>query len=549
MPSERALIPAQVVWARASLIACLGFCIRLAFVLHFASQPLFDINLVPGTDMEYLVGWARRVAGGNLLGPGTGPFWWAPLFPYTLAGILALVGPGNLIGAVVVQAGIGALTAALVYLLGRRLLDETSGILAGLFAAAYGSAIFYTGVLLSTTLETLLAVLILYAVTGARQRPTVARWTAAGLIAGLGCLARPNFLLGAAALLAGLPMLLPRHDGRLDWRQIRASGMAFVIGLLVVLGPVTVRNGVIGGKWVLISAAGPETFRIANSYDSTPMNFVYPQQPRMPLWSVAFWRHQLRKAVVFWWGFEAPQNVNYYLARETSWVLQLPWLAFWVVVPLAAIGLWATRANAHGLLHVYLFLGAYYLSVVMFFVIARWRLPLIVPLLMFSAAGALALCRDCAAKRWRAAGAKVVVAALLALAVFPWRGPFVFAADEGQLGYILANRGRYAEAAEHLGRAADGLPSNGALQRDVGILLSRLGQPQGARQHLERAAALLPDDPPTHRELGRLLAQPGGDPVRARWHLDRFLRLAPEGTGAAEARALLQRLGEQPAAP
>ena len=539
-------------WAvtrRALLIGLLALSVRAAFVLDFSSQPLFDVNLVPGTDMEFLVEWARRIAGGDLFIRGTGPFWWAPLFPYALGAILAMAGPANLLGAALVQAILGALTAVVVYLLGRKLFDDATGLLAGLLAGVYGPVIFYTGIFLSTTLEVFLSVLILYLVTIALAQPTIPRWVGAGIVAGLGCLARPNFLLGVLALLAVLPLLLAREDRRPDWSSVWRAGIAFALGVILMIAPATARNRIEGGRWVLISAAGPETYRIANSFDSTPMNFVYPTQPPMPLTSYAFWRHQARKAVFFWWGLEVPQNVSYYLGREVSWVLRLPWFPFWLAVPLAALGLWTSRHHARALAHIYIFLGAYYLSVVAFFIIARWRLPLIIPLLIFTAYGILSLYRTAVSRDWKPLGIRVAVVAVLIALVYPGNGPFVFAADRGQLGYILANRGLYDEAARDLSLAAGGLPNQGALHRDLGLVLVRLGRLSEARVALERAAAILPDDPVVHRHLGRLLVKMGVDPDRARAHLTRFLALASDGEGAAEARAMLQGLGQMGQAP
>ncbi len=536
------LSPRLALLARALLIGLLALLVRVVFLLDFLPRPLFDVNLVRGTDMEFLIGWARRIAGGDLVGWGTGPFWWAPLFPYTLGAILALLGPDNLVGAAFFQAALGAVTAALLYLLGGRLFDEGTGFTAGLLAAAYGPAIFYTGIFVSTTVEVLLAVAILLAVTTARERPTGGRWLGAGAVAGLGCLGRPNFLAAVAALWSLLPWMLRRSDGRIDRSEVRRAGLAFALGAALAIAPATLRNWAVGGQPVLISAAGPETFRIANSYDSTPLNFVYPKQPRMPLASTAFWRHQARKAILFWWGFEAPQNVNYYLAREVSPVLRLPWVPFWLAVPFAAVGLWATRRRARRLAQLYVFLGVYYVSVVAFFVIARWRLPLVIPLLLFTAAGLLAILRWARARQWRPVAVAAAAVIALALLISPGRGPFIFPADRGQLGYILANRGAYAEAAQHLAQAARGLPDNGPLQRDLGILLERLSRPAEARAALERAVALIPDDAIAHLALARVLLGPGGDPMRARAHLEQALRLAPKGPAADEAQSLRERL-------
>ncbi len=532
---------------RCLLLGILALSIRLAFVADFLACPLFDANTVPGTDMEFLVSWAGRIAGGDVLGRGSGPFWWAPLYPYSLAGLFAALGP-SLQAAALAQAVLGAGTTVLVYLLGRELCGEAAGLIGGLLAAVYGPSIFYTGVLLSTTLEVFLSVATLLALTWARARPAGGRWTAAGAVAGLACLARPNFLLAMGLVAALVPVFARREAGGARRPCLRLAG-AFVLGALLVIAPVTLRNWSVGGQLVLISAAGPETFRIGNSYDSTPLNFVYPKAPRMPLTSAAFWQHQARKALLFWSGFEPPQNVNYYLARQLSPVLGLPWIPFWLAVPLAALGLWASRRRWRACLHVYVFLGAYYISVVAFFVIARWRLPLIIPLLVFAGAGVQALGQWGQAQRWKPALGAAAATAVLAWLSFPGRGPFLFPADHGQLGYILANRGAYGDAARHLALALPGFPENGALHRDLGTLLLRAGRLAEARPVLERAVALLPDDARVHHQLGKLLVLSQAAPERAREQLQRALSLGPPAAAAAEIRALLATLESRAPAP
>jgi Flp pilus assembly protein TadD len=137
----------------------------------------------------------------------------------------------------------------------------------------------------------------------------------------------------------------------------------------------------------------------------------------------------------------------------------------------------------------------------------------------------------------------------LAALIHPGRGPFVFPADHGQLGYILANREDYAGAASHLERAAAGLPANGALHRDLGLLLQRLGRTAEARTALDRAVLLSPNDPRAHLALGGLLLAAGSDRRRASAHLERVLALAPESAAAAEARTLLRALLPAPQQP
>lgn len=93
---------------------------------------------------------------------------------------------------------------ATVYLLGRRLLGEASGLIAGLLAGACGPAIFYTDIFPCTTLEVFLAVAALLAVTAALARSTTCRWFAAGIVG------RPGGPHGTGASPAG-PGRSPGH--------------------------------------------------------------------------------------------------------------------------------------------------------------------------------------------------------------------------------------------------------------------------------------------------------------------------------------------------
>jgi len=105
----------------------------------------------------------------------------------------------------------------------------------------------------------------LLALTRAREAPSTGRWFGAGLVAGVTCLARPNFLLGTLASGCSCPGD-PPADGSSDWPRAPAAAALFLAGLLLAIAPARSATGR-GGQLVLISAAGPETFRIANSYD------------------------------------------------------------------------------------------------------------------------------------------------------------------------------------------------------------------------------------------------------------------------------------------
>ena len=522
----------RVPWAspalHSALVFAVAFLIRLLFLAEMAPHPLLDINLVRGTDMEHYIQWGQRIAEGDWLGRGEGAFYQAPGFPYFLGLMFSFFGPA-LLPAMVAQAVLGSLSAVLVYWIARLLFTPAAGLLAGLMAAAYSLLVFFGVILHSTTLEVFLTCLALLTLVQASQREG-GWWFWAGGTAALAALVRPNFLVVPPFVIAAV---LIRGRGQPARSLFKAAGL-FLVGFILIISPVTIRNLVVGKAFVIVSGSGPETFRIANSYDSPPLNFRYPTLPQMPLTSWAFWRHQIVKGVLFWWGFEVPQNVNYYLFRTMSRVLQWPLVAYWVTLPLAAVGLAAARHRWREMLPVLLFGLGYYLSVVAFHIVGRFRLPL-VPLLLPVAAYALALAWRLARDRqWVRMAPGVMGALTLMLLVRPWGFPLIYPVDHANYGYILANRGDLAAALPELDIAVRGLPEHPNLNYDIGRMLLYLNRPEEALTRFEREMQIAPRNPEVFRRAGFVAARHIGDPARAVRYLEQYLVLAPDGPRAEE---------------
>ncbi|MFN3476903.1 MAG: glycosyltransferase family 39 protein [Candidatus Methylomirabilales bacterium] len=521
---------------RVLLLFLFAFLLRFLFLNEIASHPLFDSNLARGTDMKGYIDWASRITEGDWLGRKEGAFWQGPLFPYFLAVLFTLFGK-DLFLATLVQMLLSAFTCVLIYSLGKALFSKKVGVLAALMASCYSLFIFFGAVLHSTTLEVFMTAAMLLHLTYSSQHPKPTNWLLSGALIGLACLARPNLLL--------FPPFLPlalrfRLKGERDFR-LRQAIVMLLLGMVLVIAPVTLRNYMFSGRFVLVSAAGPETFRIANSFDSVPLNFVYPKLPQMPILSWPFLRHQLRKAVLFWWGYEAPQNVNYYFFREFSQVLKLPLLPFWLVAPLGLLGLALSFSRWRRFVHLYAFVVSYYLSIVIFFIIARFRLPLMPALIVF-AAFALSTIYDGLLQWRKAVIGYASLAIILALTMRPYTAIYIYPNDYGMLGYILANRGEYGRAIGYLTRAAEGLPSHPGLNHDLGVLLTLEGHYEEAVLRFERELFLNPRNASAHRALGILYLNHKKDPQRALGHLRRFLELEPEGARADQIRQSLEAL-------
>ncbi len=525
-------------FVQATLVFALAFLLRLQFLSEIVPHPLLDINLVRGTDMEEYIQWARRIAAGNWLGWGAGPFWQGPAFPYFLGAIFALFGP-ELFIAQIIQAVLGGLAAAAVYATGSLLFSPAVGLVAGLLTAAYGMLVFFGVILHSTTLEVFLAAVALLVLALANRRGG-GWWLWAGIAIGLAALARPNFLLVPPFVVAGL-WIRDWHGNRIT---LRRSTVLFLAGVVLIVLPVTLRNLVVGKQFVILSAAGPETFRITNSYDSTPLNFRYPTLPRMSLTSWAFWRHQLLKAGFFWWGFEVPQNVNFYLFQSISRTLALPLIAYWMLVPLFAAGVWLARREWRQYLPLWLFGVGYYLAVVAFHIVGRFRLPLVPLFAVFAASALLAGWNLARQRQWERLGRGGFAVLLLMLACRPWGFwgvPFVYPKDHGEYGYILVNRGELTEGLAELQLAEQGLPGHPNLNYDMGRILVILGRPQEALPRFEREMGVSAANANVYWRAG-LTAKRVADRERALRYLQRYLVLAPSGAHAEDVRRELAAL-------
>ena len=386
-----------------------AFALRLLYIFQSQRSPFYDFPLV---DAKAYTQAAAAMALGHF---GDQPFWQPPLYPHFLGALYALFEPSFTLPRLV-QAALGATLCLLIFRLGR-VFSPAVGYLAAGLAACYGPFIFFEAELLPPALALVLNLLalwaLLWAVEGRSRR-----------------LLLPGFLFGLAALcVANVLAFVPVAALWLVWvRRGRLVGVAaLLLGTALAVAPVTLRNYYVSGDWVLISYNAGLNFYIGNNaqYGETvaiqpgPAWLELTARPRVEAgvtqpsaqsrfffaeaWD--FIRHQpfaylkllLYKLYLFWHGDEIGRNQDLYFAREYAPLLQvLLWkygvaFPFGLLAPLALVGLGLSYRN--GLLRrpepllLALFAGAYMLTVVAFFVSARYRLPVIPILLMFAAYG------------------------------------------------------------------------------------------------------------------------------------------------------------------
>jgi len=504
-------------WFWPTVVFVVALAVRLVYVFQVRQTPFFETL---GLDAKFYDAWARRIAG------GTGEreaFFMSPLYPYFLAAIYRLLGR-DLLLVRILQAGIGSATAALAYLIGRRVFGSRTGLIAGFATALYGALVFYDGSILISPLLVLLNALCLYLLVRADDTGAPWLYALAGVSLGLAGIGKATAL--AFAPVAALWIWLAWRRGR----EGKARAVAlFALGVLLVVVPVTVRNLVVADDFVLVTSNGGLNFYIGNSEISTG-GYVKPEgldivgDPDGELIAEAAVGRDLRPSEVsaYWYGrarsyigsqpggwarllvrklsfamssYELPQLENYYFQKRYSGLLKLPLPAFALVAPLGLIGLaLAWRRRLARLLA--LFLVVYMGTIVAFFVVARYRLPVVPVLAVGSGFAVLELIRLVRERAWKTVGIATAGLAALALivnvnfySVDRARG---FAQSHYRLGIIYAERGDTARAIQECRQAIELDPTYPKSYLNLGSMLVAADRHEQAVEAFRAAVRLDP---------------------------------------------------------
>jgi len=385
----------ELIWGL--VIVVLALTLRLIYQLEIRAHPLSRHLFL---DPAFYHHWAQAICAGDWLSRWQGIFYANPLYPYFLALIYTIAGQ-TILGVKLLQSILGASLCLMIAVIGRRIFDRPTGIVAGLMAAFYAPFIFYEGTLTIATLGLFLSVLpILLIVTGSRL--SGGRSLGAGLAWGFRALARFD-----ASFLAVPAWLLTLKTGRSVRRRVLLA-LLFCLGICAAVLPTTIRNYTIGGKPVAITAHGGETFYAGNNPRAngtyTPERGVRPgteyehedfrqiASRRAGRWmtldeSSSYWMRQafsfirqhpgqwlrleLRKLLLFWGPREIPDNRNFHYFRQFSKILRLPLVNFVILCPLALLGLVVALPIWRRCLLLYLQILLSMLSVLLFFVSSR----------------------------------------------------------------------------------------------------------------------------------------------------------------------------------
>jgi len=275
------------------LVLVVGLVLRVGLLVFFWDQPLTIVdethyqmiaeNILKHHEFSRIVGQPTAIR--------------PPLYPIFLSSIYFITGGVNFNTIRIAQIVLSLGVIFILYLLGKILFDEKSGILASLIFATYPSFLFFTHLLLSEILFTFLMLLFVYyflsfLYSQARACEDTVRGSEfnskdkrlllasvllsfkkknraillAGLFLGLGALTRSILY---PFLFITIFFIIIAYRGTLIEKSKWV--LLLTLGFLLVVGPWTIRNFILFKNWVVIDTMGGLNLYMGN-YEHTPLN-------------------------------------------------------------------------------------------------------------------------------------------------------------------------------------------------------------------------------------------------------------------------------------
>ena len=386
---------------------------RLWYTFQVEASPFSSTLIIDALDEDR---WGREIASGDWFGRERGVFYRDPLYAYLLGAVYSLAGH-SLEVVRLIQAFFDSLACILLFFVGKRLFGISTGLVTALMAALYGPFVFHQNLIMKTSATIFFLAAFTAVALSALERPVVKRWFLAGMLLGLASLTRGNLLLFAP--LTAVTFLAVSRRSTLKTHIVCI--LFFAIGLAVVLLPVAARNRVYGGAFVVTVPSVGINFYHGSNPSSGGVHSKIPGVQTIPgrewedsrrvasqragreltptevsdFWmreGIRFIRNEpfkylkllSRKSLLFWNHFEVPDVYNYYYFREMPSLLSVL-AAFSFLGPLGIAGVALSLGRSKGARLMAGAMAAYMASVVFFYITSRYRLPLMVFLLPFSA--------------------------------------------------------------------------------------------------------------------------------------------------------------------
>lgn len=512
-----------------------GLFLRILFCIQFHATPFYDH---PTLDAKYYDLLAKKVARGQILQDRA--FFMGPLYPYSLGLVYFLFGEDYLVPRIN-QMLLGIACLVLIYIVGRSLFSAGVGLTAAGLYALYKPALFYEQTLLSETPMALSCLLFLFIVIKAEERSGLFLWFISGFALAILALFRGNVLLFAPVLLLWIMGCEHRKTSHIFNKKTGGKMGILMAGLILGLFPATLHNYLAERSFVFVTSNAGFNMYIGNQENSQGLFFLPPrvdmdQDPsgrriaerdtgRSPLKSSEVSRYWSSKAYAqikkkpfsfmklcflkfyyFWGTVEIPQIYSMRMFRRFMPVLKWPLAGFFLIGPLCLIGLICALSSPDRRKIVFiLFIGTYILSLLPFFMTARYRIPVIPVLCLFAADAILKILVSIRKKQWKRFCGFFAGGALLIIML---NDSFLFSGKEeavqfhNALGLVYKSKGRIEDAEKEYQASILAKPGSYAYA-NLATLYYDQRDHNKATLYYEKALSLEPDNARIHFNLAQ----------------------------------------------
>ena len=385
-----------------------SFALRLIYLLQIRTNPHFSTLSL---DPLYHDIWAQTIAQGDWIGNQV--FFRAPFYPYFLAIIYKIFGHNYFIPRLI-QHLIGSFSCILIYFLAKKIYNKNVAIISSLIAATYGMLISFEAELLLDFFLVFFDTLLILLLLKAKNSPKRSLWFICGIVLGLSAITRPNILFCIPFIWLWIFISFLKE---FKLKKVLSFCIIFLLGAVIMIFPVTLRNYVVGKDFVMIASQGGINFYIGNNENADGMSAIFYK----PDWQYRDFEYlaqkeagkalkpseisdfyykkgaefirkhpskalklTLKKLYLFWNKFEVSNNQDIYFFRRYSSLIRILPFGFWFVGPLALTGIALSLIERRKIFLPLVFILSYMVTVVMFFVTARFRLPVIPFLIIFA---------------------------------------------------------------------------------------------------------------------------------------------------------------------
>jgi len=532
-------------------IFVLALALRIIYLLQIKANPHF---FSPTMDPLYHDAWAQNIAGGNWIGSKV--FFRAPFYAYFLAIVYKVFGHSYIVPRLI-QHLLGSVSCVLIYFLAKRLFNRTVAIVSGIIAATYGMLIYFEGELLLDSFLVLFDLLLLLFLFKAKENPRFSGWLICGVILGFSAITRPNILAFIPFVWLWIWLVFRKEKA---FKTVLTYSASFLLGSILVISPVTLRNVFAGGDTVLIASQGGINFYIGNNKNADGVSAIFYKED----WQyrdfqqmaesetgqylkpseisnfyygkgVDFYVNDpssafkllVKKLYLFWSRFEISNNQNIYFFRQYSSLIRILPLGFWLIGPLGLTGMILSMRVLNGskktrsgkiaegrqrILLPVLFILCYMATVVAFFVPARFRLPVIPLLLIFSGFSLVWLFERLREKKIAFLGTFLLL--LIPFALLTNTNAYHLRVDEFSqahfsLGNVYLKEGKLDLALEEFNSVLTSNPRYNRAHLNRGMVFFRRGDLEEAEKEFLAELELNPNEAKAYNNLSAVYLQQG----------------------------------------